>query len=155
MILSDADLIADRYLLYKVLHDRELSFEEFRNFDLVALEVPPISKAGYEHDILKLVTNIRSVGPHVMIIVQPSLRKRAIRCLWIQKWNHMAEAPFRFSQTCSCKTPGNTSQCHFTYYVGTTAQCHLEACDQVPTMGASVDAASRGICGLLLLVCQC
>ena len=101
-VLLDSPLqVNRRYPLHRVLTDRKLSYDEFRSFDLVAIEVPPIAADKYELGLLRLVTGILAVGTHVLVVVQPSLRKHSVRCLWIQKWNFMQQVPFRFHQICS------------------------------------------------------
>ena len=77
--------------------------EEFHSATLVALEVPPAALKGFARDVSKFVVKVRSVGPDVLAIVQPSLRKRTQRSLRVQRWNRMEGVPFGFKQTCSRK----------------------------------------------------
>ena len=77
---------------------------EFSEAQAVFIEAPAITKARYEHEMLDLVTKLHNQQKEVVLIVQPSLRRKSNRTLWVQKWNTLRQAPFKFKQTCSCKT---------------------------------------------------
>ena len=81
--------------------------QELTAADLVVLEVPPITEQNFECNLLNLTYKIRNLGPEVLIVVQPSLRRKSNKSIWVHRWNQMPHAPFKFTQTCSCKT-GNT-----------------------------------------------
>eukprot|EP00974_Lingulodinium_polyedra_P088105 8543608-Lingulodinium_polyedra.AAC.1 len=101
---------------------------ELSSAHAVVLEAPPIVTPRFEHDLLHLVTRIRAVGPEVAVIVQPSMRKRPNKTLWVTKWNLLPHAPFKFHQTRSCKTGNSVPGCHFTCLVGASRAIHLDPC---------------------------
>ena len=138
---ASSPCITKKYILYQLLCDKELSFDEFRTVDLVVMEIPPIAKTGYEHELHRLVTGIRAVGTHVAMIVQPSIRKKNVRCLWIQKWNYLPQVPFKFTQTCSCRVPHAPQQYHITHYICCSFDHHLGSCEAVPTLGVSLEVS--------------
>ena len=78
--------------------------DELSTAHAVVLEAPPIVTARFEHDMLSLVSKIVAQGPEVAIIVQPSLRRKSNKTLWVHRWKRLVHAPFKFRQTCSCKT---------------------------------------------------
>ena len=71
------------YLLHELLASVKLPLDELSSAHLVAIEVPPVDLKGFEHNILHLVAKIRAIGPHVAVIVQPSLRRQTQQALWI------------------------------------------------------------------------
>ena len=66
--------IVSAFLLHSVMVQVTKSLDEFSQQDLVVLEVPPLTLQGFENELLTLVNNITAVGPHIVVIVQPSLR---------------------------------------------------------------------------------
>ena len=94
-----------------------------------------------KHHQLDVVQRIRSTGPEVLIIVQPSLRRKSNKTLWVHKWNRLDKAPFRFHQTCSCKHGTEVQGCHLTCLIGSSFEMHLEPCGEVPTLSATSQAA--------------
>ena len=62
------------YLLYQLLAAVKLPLDELAYAHLVAMKVPPLSQHGFEHNLLRVVSKIRQVGPHVVIIVLPQER---------------------------------------------------------------------------------
>ncbi len=137
------------YLLHRMLMDAKLPLEERSSTHLVAVEVPRATLAKFEHDLLRLVAKIRKLGPHVAVVVQPSLRKKRQRSLWAQHWNRLDSVPFKFFQHCSCKMGDVVPTCHLVYYVGCSFAVASGHCSAVPTLGASYDAAKRSLGGVI------
>ncbi len=154
---SAADIIAGNLLNNFVLHDIVASVKaplhELSKAHLVMLEVPPVAAHRFEHDLLAVVQKVRLLGPEVAIIVQPSLRKRTNKTIWVHKWNFLPQAPFKFSQTCSCQMGDGAPGCHFTCYVGNTQHNKFGACQAVPTPTASPDAVQLGLSGTIHTLC--
>ena len=69
------------YLLHELLASVKLPLDELSSADLVAIEVPPVALKGFEHNLLHLVAKIRAIGPHVVVIVQPSLTRQTQQAL--------------------------------------------------------------------------
>ena len=84
-----------KYLLAEVLASLQTPMLEFKEAKAVLIEAPAITKARYEHDMLDLVTKIHNLQTEVLLIVQPSLRRKSNRTLWVQKWNNLRKAPFK------------------------------------------------------------
>ena len=66
---SVASYVTGRYLLYPMLTQVRLPLDELAQNQLVAIEIPSVSNSNYEHDVLRLVSKVRSVGPHVLLII--------------------------------------------------------------------------------------
>ncbi len=113
-----AEYVDRTYLLHTFLHNQTWMPEEFASTELVVMEIPPVTLSRFEHDLLRVVRKIRTAGTHVLILVQPSLRKRTQRSLWIHRCNLLDYVPFRFQQMCSCQLGDTVPGCHYTYYVG-------------------------------------
>ncbi len=77
----DADALAaiiagfDR-LLHEILASVKMPLDELSAAHFVAINIPPVALKGFERDLLHLIVKIRAIGPHVAIIVQPSLRNK-------------------------------------------------------------------------------
>ncbi len=138
--------------LHQLLQNPMLSMEEFAAVNLVALEVPPVTLAGFEHDLLRKVAKLCAANVPVAILVQPSLRKRTQRALWVSKWNLLSDVPFTFRQTCSCKMGNAAPGCHFTYYLGCNFSGPFGPCNSVPTLGASTQAVWNSLGGALVAI---
>jgi hypothetical protein len=65
-----------------------LPLDELSSAHLVAIELPAVSLGKFEHEVLKLVTNIRNIGHDVIVFVQPSLRKRTQKSFWVHNWSY-------------------------------------------------------------------
>ena len=152
--ISVADGIASnlvgRYLLHDVLSNEGAPLHEFSEANLVVFEVPPITKPQFEHKFLDVVQQIRALGPDVLVVVQPSLRRKSNKTLWISKWNYLQHAPFKFRQTCSCKTGNGAAGCHLVCYVGCSKAIFTTPCDEVPTLCATSKAAADSLSGTIL-----
>ncbi len=85
--------IAGCYLLHELLASVKLPLDELSSAHLVAIEIPPVALKGLEYDLLHLVAKIRAIGPHVAIIVQPSLRRRTQQALWTGSYTPLTLPP--------------------------------------------------------------
>ena len=101
-----------------MLSQVNLPHEELSINDLVAIEVPPLTHAKFDHDLHRFVAKVRVLGPKVAVIVQPSMRKKTQRAFWVQQWNRSSDRPFRFKQACSCQLGNGTPGCYLMYYIG-------------------------------------
>ena len=138
--------VTGAYLLHSLVTNLKSPYDEFAQNHHVVIEVPPAPKALYERNLMTTVNNIKSRGPHVTILVQPSLRRqRNAQELWINKWNQTEHAPFQFKQTCSCKLGNPVPGCHFTYYIGSSYRDDFEACSDIPTQTASVECLGKSM----------
>ena len=84
-----------------------------------------------------------------LVVIQPSLRRKANKSLWISKWNMLSHAPFKFSQTCSCQTGNRMPGCHLTCYVGCSGKVTSGPCSEVPTLCATSHAAIESFGGTI------
>ena len=100
---SIAGNISGRYTLHDMMRSLTAPLDELSSAHAVVLEAPPIVTQRFEHDMLGLVRKAMSQCPNVAIIVQPSLRRKSNKTLWVQRWNRLHDIPFKFRQTCSCK----------------------------------------------------
>ena len=141
--------IVSCYLLHELMASVKLPLDELSSAHLVAIEIPPVALRGFEHSLLHLIAKIRAIGPHVAIIVQPSLRRRTQQALWVHRWNKIDQRPFQLIQTCSCKLGNKCQGCHFPLLVGVTFDAVLEPCSRVPTPGAQSLTLQRSLCGAL------
>merc|ERR1711989_186859 len=106
--------------------------DELSTAHAVVLEAPPITAVRFEHDMLNLVARIQAQGRAVAIIVQPSLRRKSNKTLWVHRWNSLEHVPFKFRQTCSCKTGNAVAGCHLTCLIGASKEIDLSPCAEVP-----------------------
>ena len=121
--------------------------QELSETKAVFIEAPAITKIRYEHEMLDLVTKVHNQQKEVVLIVQPSLRRKSNRTLWVHKWNTNRKSPFKFKQTCSCKLGNAVQGCHFTCMIGSTRELNLGACNEVPTFSAMSQSAFRSLIG--------
>ena len=133
--------VVERYVLQDVLTNGTALFHEFSEADLVVFEVPPVTRPQFEHKMLDVVQKVLNSGPGVMVVVQPSLRRKTNKSLWISKWNMLSHAPFKFSQTCSCRTGNRIPGCHLTCYVGCSGKVTPGPCSEAPTLCTTSQAA--------------
>ena len=131
---------------------------ELSTAHVVALEVSPIVTAKFEHDLLNFVHKLLALNVIVLTVVQPSLRRKSNKSLWVHKWNQLPHVPFKFYQTCSCKTGNQVLGCHLTYYVGCSRSIDTYACSHVPTLSTSqqagvvsLGASFKHLCSLLFV----
>ena len=143
-----AGCVIGRYVLHDMLTNMKAPLDELSTAHAVVLEAPSIVTARFEHDMLTLVQKIRSIGPEVAIIVQPSLRRRSNKTLWVHRWNRLHNVPFKFCQTCSCKLGNRVPGCHLTCLVGaTTDDIPMSPCGEVPTLSATPTASVLSLGG--------
>jgi hypothetical protein len=100
--------------------------------------------------VLELLTKIRNVGPHFVVLVPPSLRRRTQKSFWVRNWNHFANPPFELRQVCSCKLGNGAPGCHFAYYVGSSFTLRYELCDEVASLGGTPEATIASLGATLI-----
>ena len=142
--------LTNTYLLHTVLTSIELPLAELSVNNLVAIDAPANSHPHFEHKLLKAIAKIRNMGPHVAVIVQPSLRKKTQRSTWVYTWNQMKHTPFKYRQTCSCCLGDGSPGCHFVYFIGRSFPVALGTCAEVPTLGATPEATLLSLTTALL-----
>ena len=91
-------------VLHDMLASRMAPIHELSTTHLVASEVPPVATAKFEHDLLNFIQKLPALHVPVLVVVQPSLRRKTNKAFCVHKWNHMAQIPFKFYQTCSRRT---------------------------------------------------
>ena len=126
-----------KYVLHDMLYSRTAPVHELAGAHLAVLEISPVAPAKFEHDLLNFVQKLLALHVPVLVVVQPSLRRKTNKSLWVHKWNHLAQAPFKFYQTCSRRVGQQSPSCHLTYYVGSSRHIDVQACAEVPTLGTS------------------
>ena len=127
-----------------------LPFDELAAAQVVALEAPPRMPQHFERTLLQFITKVRARGPHVAIVVAPQAKRQSQVALWIHKWNHLEQAPFRFKRQCSCQI-GGTESVHLTLFTGSSIDMgEKQGCGHVPTPGCSALALKRTFGGILL-----
>ena len=90
------NLIA-KHTLARIIHDGAVSLQEFSTASVVMIEAPAVAKARYELAMFEMIQKLKSQGSEVIVLVQPSLRRKSNRTLWVQRWNQMKQTPFKFS----------------------------------------------------------
>ena len=111
---SLAGKVVAKYILHDMLSSVKAPMHELSSAQLVVLEVPPVCTQGFEHDLLNFVRKVLDVNVPVVIIVQPSLRRKSNKSIWVHKWNYLPRVPFKFRQTCSCRLGNGIQRCHLT-----------------------------------------
>ena len=134
---SIAGNISGRYVLHDMMRSLTAPLAELSSAHAVVLEAPPIVTQRFEHDMLDLVRKATAQCPVVAIIVQPSLRRKSNKTLWVHRWNLLHDSPFKFWQTCSCKMGNAVPGCHLTCFIGTTQTVTMSPCAEVPTYSAT------------------
>ena len=101
------------------------------------MKVPPLTQHGFEHNLLRMVSKIRQVGPEVAIIVLPQERRQAQTALWIHKWNRIDHVPFVFTKSCVCRLGSTAPGFHFTVLLGKSygSPGDFGMCEHVPCSG--------------------
>ena len=149
-----ASNVLDRYVLHDVIGKVTAPFHEFSTAHVAMLEVPPSVAPLYEHKLLDTISRLHAAGPEVAVIVQPSLRRRSDKSLWVHKWNYLRKAPFRFYRTCSCQLGNNVKGCHFAIYVGATWRLPFGPCAELPTLAATSAASLQSLGGTISAIAQ-
>ena len=144
-----------RYVLHGMMARMTAPLDELSTAHAVVLEAPPNTAVRFEHDMLNLVARIQAQGPAVAIIVQPSLRRKSNKTLWVHRWNRLEHVPFKFRQTCSCKTGNAVPGCHLTCLIGASKEIDVSACAEVPTLSATAEATVTCLGGVLSTLCTC
>ena len=121
----------------------------------MATELPANVEGGYEQTVLSFAAKALKQCPRMLMIVQPSLRRRSNRSIWVARWNqHSGFKPFVFVQTCSCRVGDGVPGCHVTTCVGTIEDVKFQMCSSVPSTDISVQSARLGLCSLLQYFCN-
>ncbi len=119
-----ADAIASpsvqAYILHDLLACAKLPLRELPTSHLVALEVPPDAVTGFEHQLLRLVCKIRTLGPHVAVIALPQIARHAQTELWVHRWNRLEHAPVQLMRTRVCDIGGSVPGLRLTTPLGKT-----------------------------------
>ena len=83
-----ADMLAGTVMAKYILHDMMASttapMHELSIAHVVALEVPPIVTAKFEHDLLNFVHKLLALNVLVLAVVQPSLRRKSNKAFGAQ-----------------------------------------------------------------------
>lgn len=100
-----------KYVLFDMLTSVKAPLTELSTAHVVVLEIPSVMAAKLEQNLLSLVQKMLAMNIVVLAIVQPSLRRKNDRSVWLHRWNHSRHTPFKFSQTCSCKCGDPVAKC--------------------------------------------
>ena len=60
-----------QYLLEEVLSSTDAPLQEMGSADLVIMELPPISKLGFEQRVFETVSKLQAVSREILLVVQP------------------------------------------------------------------------------------
>ena len=88
-----AGTVIGKYILHDMLASTTAPVHELSTAHVVALEVPPIVTARFEHDLLNFVHKLLALNVIVLAIVQPSLRRKSNKSLCVHKWNQLPRVP--------------------------------------------------------------
>ena len=84
------------HLLHNMLHVKSTLPELSAAFAVLA-ELPANVEKGYEQSVLSFVDKVLRQRPRLLMIVQPSLRRRSNRSIWVSRWNQSRDnIPFKF-----------------------------------------------------------
>ena len=137
------------YVLHDVMRSLTAPLDELSTAHAVVLEASSIVTQRFEHDMLNLTSKVISQCPHLAVIVQPSLRRKSNKTLWVSRWNRLRSTPFKFRQTCSCKMGNAAPGCHLALLVGTTMDIDMSPCAEVSTLSATPETTARVLGGTL------
>ena len=72
--------LVGKYLLADVLASRDAPLQEIAAANLVAIEVPPIAKAGFEHRLLEVVQKLGGaiIGNSAIGSTEPSEKEQQV-----------------------------------------------------------------------------
>ena len=111
-----ADTIAGqligRYHLADVLASKDAPLTEMITADVVMIELPPVMKLRFEHQVLDMVAKLQVASLEILLMVFPCLRRKSSKSTWVLRWSLMTQAQFNFVQTCSCKLGNVIPGCH-------------------------------------------
>ena len=143
-----------KFVLHDMLASTPAPMYKLSTAHLVVVEVPPVVTSRFERDLLNYVHKLLALNVLVLAVVQPSLRRKTNTTLWVHKWNRMAHVPFKFYQTCSCKTGDCVQGCHLTYYVGSSRHIDLHPCVDALTYSTSLQASVESLGGTIKHLCS-
>ena len=89
------------YLLHELLESYKKALDEFSEIDLVVIEVPANSEAGFELRLARLIARLMSHRAQVAVVSVPHNRRQSQMALWLHRWNRLDPRPFTFIRTCS------------------------------------------------------
>ena len=75
------------YLLHDMMRSLTAPLDELFTAHAVVLEAPSIVAQRFEHNMLNLIGRVIPQCPHRAVIVQPSLRRKSNKTLWMSRWN--------------------------------------------------------------------
>jgi len=90
------------------------------------------------------------MGPEVIVVVSPTLRKLAHKSSWAQRWNRLQHCPFKICSTCSCRVRREPTGLHVPLFIGCSFPVSLGSCTDLPAAGVA-SAAHRTV---VAEVCQ-
>ena len=95
-----ADSLAGRLIAKYVLRDMLASMSaplhELSNAHVVVLKAPPVVTANFEHDLFNYIHKLLALNLLALVVVQPSLRRKPNKTLWVHKWNQLPQAPLKY-----------------------------------------------------------
>ena len=138
-----------KYVSRDVLASMSAPLHELSTAHLVALEVPPVATAKFEHNLLNYAHRLLALSQLALVVVHPSLRRKTNQTLWVHKWNQLPQVRFKIYQKCSGKAGNHVPGCHLTYYVGSNRRVDLHACTSVPTLSTSPEDSLESLGGIL------
>ena len=124
--------LAGQYLLEEVLSSVDAPLQEMHSADVVAMELPPISRTGFEHRVFDAVSKLQAASLEILLLVQPCLRRKSSKSTWTYRWNRMAKTQCKFRQSCSCKLGSSNPGFHAMCYVASSQDLGIEACPEMP-----------------------
>ena len=119
---------------------------EFKGYPVTVIETPARCKQGFQQALALITQRILDYCSNVALIVQPNLRQKADKSLWIRKWNQSQTVPFYIHQTCSCQMGNGVQGAHIQCYVGMTWDPmgeQVKACSSPPTLTTSQLSLSK------------
>ena len=149
-----ADNITSTHVLEDVMASPTTLDQKLSETDLAVLELPSITKQGFERKLLNLISEVQSFGMEIVAVVQPSIQSRSRRILWIHRWNQMSHIPFKFLETCSCRMRREQGNRHLTCLVGSSTPLALETCGESPMLCATSQESVESLGGTINTLCS-
>ena len=59
----------------------------------VLLELPATGSENFHREVLKFVSHLSGTGKNIVALIQPNLRKRIARSVWVERWNTLQNTP--------------------------------------------------------------
>ena len=91
---SLAGNVVAKFILHDMLASVTAPLHELSQAHVVALEIPPVVTPRFEHDLLNFVQRLLALNVEVVAVVQPSLRRKSNKTLWVHRWNYLHNVPF-------------------------------------------------------------